>query len=160
MRDPFLLLFGAGIIAVATALGIALTRGGSRTGPGRDSSGAVRQDQAATKGMRHRWGLAGCVAVAAAGIDVAVVYGIGTPPSAGSGLTAELGVFMMVLAVVWFIFRHELLSYQLRIASALYDTPAPAEPEQVRAAEAVGVFLRLVLFLPGLLIVLAKLILR
>lgn len=62
----------------------------------------------------------------------------------------------MVLAVVWFIFRHQVLSYQLRIAAALYGAP----PEQVGAAEAVGAFLRLVLFPPGLFIVLAKLVLR
>lgn len=100
------------------------------------------------------------MAVAAAGLDVAVVYGIGTAPSAESGITVELGIAMMVLAAVWFIFRNEVLNYQLRIAAALYDAPGPAEPEQVRAAEAVGAFLRLVLFLPGLFIVLAKLILR
>ena len=67
---------------------------------------------------------------------------------------------MTVLAVVWFIFRHEILNYQLRIAAALYGAALPAEPEQIRAAEAVAAFLALVLFLPGLLIVLAKLILR
>jgi hypothetical protein len=67
---------------------------------------------------------------------------------------------MMVLAVVWFIFRHEVLSYQLRIGTALYDSPGPAEPEQVRAVEAVGALIRLVLFLPGLFIVLAKMTLR
>jgi hypothetical protein len=89
-----------------------------------------------------------------------VVYGIGVSPSAGSGITVELGFAMMVLAVVWFIFRHQVLSYQLRIAAALYDAPGPAEPEQVRAAKAIATFLRLVLFLPGLFIVLAKLILR
>ncbi|MDQ0867367.1 hypothetical protein [Arthrobacter globiformis] len=83
-----------------------------------------------------------------------------TSPSAGSGITVELGFAMTVLAVVWFIFRHEVLIYQLRIAAVLYDARGPADPEQVRAAEAVGRFLRLVLFLPGLFIVLAKLILR
>ncbi|MEO5318871.1 hypothetical protein PV761_09860 [Arthrobacter sp. CC3] len=160
MHDPFLLLIGVAIVAVAIALGVGLARGGSRTAAGRQPSEAIRQNQAAAKGVRHRWGLAGCVAVAAAGLDVAVVYGIGTSPSAGSGITVELGFVMMVLAVVWFIFRQEVLSYQLRIAAALYETAVPAEPEQVRAAEAVGSFLRLVLFLPGLFVVLAKLILR
>ncbi|APX03570.1 hypothetical protein [Arthrobacter sp. QXT-31] len=160
MRDPFLLLFGVAIVAVAIAAGLALTRGGSRTAADRPRAGANQQDQATASGVRHRWGLAGCVAVAAAGLDVAVVYGIGTSPSAGSGITVELGFALMVLAVVWFIFRQEVLSYQLRMAAALYDAPVPAEPEQVRAAESVGAFLRLVLFLPGLFIVLAKLILR
>lgn len=160
MRDPFLLLFGVAIVAAAIAAGIALTRGGIRTAADRPRAGANRQDQTAAKGVRHRWGLASCVAVAAAGLYIAVVYGIGTSPSAGSGITVELGFAMMVLAVVWFIFRQEVLSYQLRIAAALYDTAVPAEPEQVRAAEAVGSFLRLVLFLPGLFVVLARLILR
>jgi hypothetical protein len=106
MRDPILLLSAAGIVAVAIALGIALTRGGSRTRAGWPPPEGNRQDQAAPKGARRRWGLAGCVTVAAGGLDVAVVYGIGTAPSAGSGITVELGLAMMVLAGVWFIFRH------------------------------------------------------
>lgn len=88
MRDPFLLLFGVAVVAAAIALGVALTRGGSRAAAGRPRSEAIRQDQAAGKGMRHRWGLAGCVAVAAVGLDVAVVYGIGTsrPPRGQASL--------------------------------------------------------------------------
>ena len=160
MRDAFMLLVGVGIIAVAIALWVALTRGGSRTAAGLQPTEAIRRDETAAKSVRLRWGLAGCVAVAAVGLDVAVVYGIGTAPSVGSGITVELGVAMMVLAVVWFIFRHEVLQYQLWMAAALYGTPGQADPEQVRVAAAVGALLRLVLFLPGLLIVLAKLILR
>lgn len=91
MRDSFLLLFGVAIVAVAIALGVALARGGSHH---RNAS---------------RLGLAGCVAVAAAGLEIAVVYGIGTSPTDGSGITVELGLAMMALAVVWFIFRHEVL---------------------------------------------------
>ncbi|QDG88119.1 hypothetical protein [Pseudarthrobacter sp. NIBRBAC000502770] len=160
MRDPILTLTGAAIVAVAIGLAIVLARGGSRAGAGRSATEEIRQEQATARGVGYRWGIAGCAAAAAAGLDVAIVHGIGTSPTAGSGITVELGFAMMGLAVVWFIFRHHVLSYQLRIAAALYDTPDPAEPEQVRAADAVGRVLRLVLFLPGLFIVLAKLILR
>ncbi|MCB5293845.1 hypothetical protein BJQ90_03307 [Arthrobacter sp. SO3] len=67
---------------------------------------------------------------------------------------------MMVLAVVWSIFRQEILRYQLRLGTALYDLPRPAEPAQVKAAEYTGVILRILLFLLGLTIVLARLMLR
>lgn len=42
MRDPILLLSGTGVVAVAIALGIALTGGGSRTGYGWPPLGACR----------------------------------------------------------------------------------------------------------------------
>jgi hypothetical protein len=160
MRDSTLTLTSVGFAAVAVGLGIVLARGGGRTGAGSPVLEGFRQVHSTARGALNRWGLAGCVAAAATGLDVAVVYGIGVLPSAGSVITVALGFAMMVLAVVWFIFRHEVLSYQLRIAAALYDAPEPAEPEQVTAAEAIGRLLRLVLFLPGLFIVLVKLILR
>ena len=67
---------------------------------------------------------------------------------------------MMVLAVVWSIFSREVLRYQLRHGTALYGLPRPAEPAQVRAAEYTSVFLRIPLFLLGLIIVLVRLMLR
>ncbi|MET3923453.1 hypothetical protein [Arthrobacter sp. UYEF20] len=72
----------------------------------------------------------------------------------------ELGLAMMVLALVWSIFRDEVLRYQLWLGTALYGLPRPAEPVQVKVADYVGAFLRLLLFLPGLVTVLAGLILR
>lgn len=67
---------------------------------------------------------------------------------------------MMVLAAVWAEFRQEVLRYQLRIGTALYNLPKPVEPAQVKAAEYTGAFLRILLFLLGLILVLARLVLR
>lgn len=82
------------------------------------------------------------------------------PPPGGSGITVELGFAMMVLAAVWSIFRQEVLRYQLRFGTALYDLPKPPDAAQVRAAEYTGTFLRLLLVVLGFIIVLATLALR
>jgi hypothetical protein len=110
--------------------------------------------------VRRRWDLAGCLALAAAGLDVTVVYGIGAPSPARSGITAELGFAMMLLAMVWFLFRQEVVRFQPRVATAVFDLPLPADPGQFRAAETVGAFIRLLLFLLGLFTLLVKLVLR
>jgi hypothetical protein len=80
MPDPFLLLLGAAIVAVAIAAGVASARGGSRNAARRPGPETIRQDQAPAKGAGQRWRLAGCVCVAAAGLEVALVYGIGVRP--------------------------------------------------------------------------------
>ena len=103
--------------------------------------------------MRRRWELAGCIMLAAVGLEVAAAYGIGTSAPGGSGISVELGIAMMVVAVVWSIFSQEVPRYQLRLGTALYDLPRPAEPAQVRAAEYTGDFLLILLFLLGLFIV-------
>ncbi|WP_104172930.1 hypothetical protein [Arthrobacter sp. Y81] len=146
MRDPFMLLFGGSVVAAAIGFWIAFIR------PGRRAAGRRIGVQ--------RWVLAGCVVLAAGGPDIAAAYGIGTSSPGGSGITVELGFAMMVLAAVWSIFREEVLRYQLRIGTALYDFPRPADPALVRAAENTGVFLRILLFLLGFVIVLATLVLR
>lgn len=108
----------------------------------------------------RRWVSSGCVVLAAGGLDIAAAFGLGTSSPGGSGITVELGFAIMALAAVWSIFREETLRYQLRIGTALYDLPRPAEPALIRAAEYTGVFLRIVLFLLGLVIVLTTVVLR
>ncbi|MDN4643355.1 hypothetical protein [Arthrobacter sp. PsM3] len=154
MRDPFMVLFGGFIVFTAIALWIALNR------PGRKGARTRSETTPARRTVRRRWELTGCVLLAAAGLDVAASYGIGTSSSARSGITVELGLAMMVLAVAWSIFRDEVRRYQLWLGAALYGLPRPAEPAQIKAAEYTGVFLRLLLFLLGLITVLARLILR
>lgn len=67
---------------------------------------------------------------------------------------------MLLLAGIWFIFRREVVRYQLWVAAAVYGIQVPAEPAQVRAAETVGAWFRGVLFFAGLFIILLRLILR
>lgn len=67
---------------------------------------------------------------------------------------------MMLLAVVWFLFRDEVARFQLSAATAVFGLPTPLDPGQVRAAEKVGAFIRVLLFLLGLFTVLVKLVLR
>lgn len=155
MRDPFMVLFGGFIVATAIALWIALNRRGRQGARPRREAAPVR-----LAGVRRRWELAGCIVLAAVGLDVAAAYGIGSSSPGGSGISVELGFAMMVLAAVWSIFRQEVLRYQLRLGTSLYDLPRPAEPAQVKAAEYTGAFLRILLFLLGLIIVLARLVLR
>jgi len=78
----------------------------------------------------------------------------------GQELRPELGFAMMFLSVVWFLFRDKVVQFQLRVAATVLMLPTPTHPEQVRAAEKVGMFIRLLLFLLGLSIVLVKLSLR
>lgn len=153
MRDPFMVLLGGSIVSAAIALWMALTR------PGRKGARARPETTPARRPVR-RWELTGCILLAAAGLDVGASYGIGTSSSARSGITVELGLAMMVLAVAWSIFRDEVIRYQLWLGTALYGLPRPADPAQVKAAEFVSAFLRLLLFLLGLITVLAGLILR
>lgn len=75
-----------------------------------------------------------------------------------SGISVELGIAMMVLAVVWSILSREVLRYQLRLGTALYDLPRRTCPGQGRRIH--RRFLRILLFLPGLIIVLVRLMLR
>jgi hypothetical protein len=56
---------------------------------------------------------------------------------------------MMLLAVVWFLFRGEVARFQLSAAAAVFELPTPTGPGQVRAAIKVGAFIRLPLFLLG-----------
>lgn len=146
MRDPFMFLVGGSAVAAAVGFWIAFNRPGRR--PAGKRTGA------------RRWVSSGCVVLAAGGLDIAVAYGLGASSHGGSGITMEMGFAMMTLAAVCSIFREEILRYQLRIGTALYNLPRPAEPALIRAAEYTGVVLRILLFLLGLVIVLTTVVLR
>lgn len=154
MRDPFMVLFGGSIVSAAIALWIASNR------PGRQGARPQRETTPVKQTGVRRWELSGCIVLAAVGLDVAAAYGIGSSSRGSSGITVELGFAMMVVAAVWSIFRQEVLRYQLRLGTSLYDLPKPAEAAQVKTAEYTGAFLRIQLFLLGLIIVLARLVRR
>ncbi|WP_456509713.1 hypothetical protein [Arthrobacter sp. TE12231] len=67
---------------------------------------------------------------------------------------------MLLLAGNWFIFRQEVVRYQVRVAAALYNVQIPADPALVRTAQSVGAWLRGVLFFTGLFLLLLLLIFR
>lgn len=67
---------------------------------------------------------------------------------------------MMLLAVVWFLFREEVARFLFSAATAVFGPPTPIDSGQVGAAEKAGAFIRILLFLLGLFTVLVKLVLR
>lgn len=153
MRDPIMFLFGGFIASIAIPLWMALSgqgRKGSRLSPETRPDGRTAR----------RWAQTGCAVLGAAGLDVAASYGIGTSSFAAGGITIELGLALMVLSVVWSIFRDAVLRFQLWLGTALYGLQRPADPDQVTAGENVGSSLRIVLFLLGLIIVVARVTLR
>ena len=159
MRDPLMVLAGGFLVVGAVILSMILSRrngAGPVSRPGQKHPRPDLQRAAAVL----RWQLTGCAALATIGLDIAVVYGIGVPSPAQSGITAELGFAMMLMAVVWFLFRDEVVRFQLSAATRVFRLPTPIDSEQVRAAEKVGSFIRLLLIVLGLFIVLVKLVLR
>jgi tellurite resistance protein TehA-like permease len=154
-----MVLTGGILVAAAVILWMVLdrrNRAGDVSRPGR----SYPRPPLKTAAAGPRWQLAGCVALATVGLDIAAVHGIGAPSPAQSGITAELGFAMMLLAVVWFLFRDEVVRFQLSAATAVFGLPTPIDSGQVRAAEKVGAFVRVLLFLLGLFTVLVKLVLR
>lgn len=147
MGEPLSVLFGGSLVALAVALGLMT----SRSHPKRDGD--------AVPALSRRMVLAAGAILAALGLYVILVPGMGIAP-AESGMTAELGLGLMLLAGIWFIFRREVVRYQLWAASAIYDLEKPLDPAQVKAAETLGVWIRSLLFLSGLFIIVLRLILR
>lgn len=154
-----MVLAGGVLVAAAIALWTLLNRT-NRSAARAPRTGSLPRSQTQAAAPALRWQLVGCAALAAAGLDVAAIHGIGAKSPAQSGITAELGFAMMLLTVVWFLFRDEVARFQLKLAAAVFDLRTPADHGQVRAAETVGALLRLMLFLLGLFIVLVRLILR
>ena len=147
MREPVVVLSGGALLALAMAFGFMANRPSLRRNP----DGWARR--------RRQLSLIACALLASAGLYVVLVPGAGIV-SAGTGISVELGLGMLLLAEIWFIFRREVVRYQLWVAAAVYGIQMPAEPAQIRAAETVGAWLRGVLFLAGLFIILLRLILR
>lgn len=147
MGEPLSVLFGGSLVALAVVLGLMTSR--SRSG----------RDGDVVAALRRRMILAAGAILAALGLYVMLVPGMGIAPAQG-GMTAELGLGLMLLAGIWFIFRREVVRYQLWAASALYDLETPLDPAQVKAAENLGVWIRSLLFVSGLFIIVLRLILR
>lgn len=147
MREPLFVLSGTSLVAPAMACGFKAGRSTRR----RSHDNRARR--------RRQLSLAACALLASAGLYVVLVPGAGIEP-AGAGTGVDLGLGMLLLAGIWFIFRREVVRYQLWVAAVVYGTQAPAEPAQARTAESVGAWFRGVLFLAGLLIILLQLILR
>ncbi|PVZ60887.1 hypothetical protein C9424_00345 [Arthrobacter sp. H-02-3] len=97
--------------------------------------------------------------LAAPGLYIILVSGMGIAPTE-SGIAIQLGLGLMLFAGIWFIFRREVVRYQLWAASAIYDLERPLDPAQVKAAETLGLWIRSLLFLSGLFIIVLRLILR
>ena len=149
MREPLMVLAGAALVALAMVPVSAAGRAPLQLNP----NGSFR--------CRRRLRLAGCVFLAAAGVYLILVPGAGIEiDSSGTRISAGLGLGMMLLAGIWFVFRREVVRFQMRVAAVLYDVQAPGDPVLVRTAESVGTWLRSVLFFAGLFIVLLLLILR
>jgi hypothetical protein len=147
VRDPLFILFGAALVALAMACGL---------NAGRPSR---RRSQNAGTRRRRRLGLAACAVLASVGLYLVLVPGAGID-STGTGISVDLGLGMLLLAGIWFIFRREIVNYQLWVAAAVYGIQVPAEPAQVKAAETVGAWIRGVLILAGLFIILMRFIMR
>lgn len=76
-----------------------------------------------------------------------------------TGISVDLGIGMLLLAGIWFIFRREVVNYRLWVAGVVYGVQVPAEP-QVRTAESVAAWIRSLLCLAGLFIILTRFIMR
>lgn len=93
-----------------------------------------------------------CV-VAAAGIYLLVVYGIGVPP--GTGRTSELGLILALVSIIWFVFRRDIAAYQYQIFMLMTGRLRPGHDEeqgQQRAMEALGTAFSVLLFITGMLL--------
>jgi hypothetical protein len=145
--EPLSVLFGGSLLALAVALGLMTNRS------------HPRRNGDAVPALRRRMVLAAGALQAPPGLYIILVPGMGIAP-AESGITAELGFGLMLFAGIWFIFRGEVVRYQLWAASAIYDLQTPPDPAQVKAAETLSEWIRSLLFLSGLSIVLLRLILR
>ncbi|WP_028275187.1 hypothetical protein [Arthrobacter sp. I3] len=99
MREPLMVLSGASLLALAMALGFIAGRAPLQ----RNRSGWARR--------RRKLSLAGCVFLAAAGLYVVLVPGAGID-SAGTGISVDLGLGMLLLAGIWFVFRREVVRYR------------------------------------------------
>ncbi|MGO4230887.1 hypothetical protein AB4Y72_18745 [Arthrobacter sp. YAF34] len=147
MREPLFFLSGASLVALAMACGLKADRTARRWSP----------DDSAQR--RRQLCLAACAVLASVGLYLVLVPGAGID-STGTGISLDLGLGMLLLAGIWFIFRREIVNYQLWVAAAVYGIQLPAEPAQVKAAETVGAWIRGVLLLAGLFIILMQFIMR
>jgi hypothetical protein len=109
-------------------------------------------EKGGTFGKRRQIQLAACVA-AAIGTFVTVTYGLGLPP--GAGRTSELGLILILIPIVWVVFRKDIARYQYQIAMMMFGKLRPEqvqEQHQIRAMESVGIAFSVLFFITGILL--------
>ena len=82
-----------------------------------------------------------------------VTYGLGLP--AGAGRTGELGLILILISVIWVIFRKNIARYQYQIAMTMFGKLRPEqdqEQNQIRAIEFFGIAFTVLLFVTGILL--------
>ncbi|MDQ0690949.1 hypothetical protein [Arthrobacter sp. W4I7] len=146
MREPWLFIFGAVFVTGAMSTLQYLRTVDRRTK-------RLGWEEAKEKfDKRRHLQFAACIA-AGIGIFVTVAYWLGLP--AGAGRTSELALVLILVSVVWAIFRRDIARYQYRVAMTMFGRRRPEqeqEQHQIGAMESVGVAFSALLFITGILL--------
>ena len=145
MREPWLFVFGA-VFVTGSVSTLLWTRNFGRT---KNRLGWAEKSE--TFGKRRQIQLAACIS-AAIGTFVTVTYGLGLP--AGAGRTGELGLILILISVIWVIFRKNIARYQYQIAMTMLGKLRPEqdqEQHQIRAIGFFGIAFTVLLFVTGIL---------
>jgi uncharacterized membrane protein len=151
MREPWLFFFGA-VFVIGSVSTLFWTRNFERR---KNRLGWAEKGE--TFGKRRQIQLAACIA-AAIGTFMTVTYGLGLPP--GAGRTGELGLILILISIIWVVFRKEIARYQYQIAMTMCGKLRPEqdqEQHQIRAMESVGIAFSFLLFITGILLLALKL---
>jgi hypothetical protein len=146
MREPLLVIFGALFVVggIATFLWMrTLERRTSRLG---------WTDPRGTFDKRRKFQLASCVA-AGVGIFVVAKYGLRLPP--GTANTNQLGLILLLISAIWFVFRRDIARYQYQISMTMFGRRRPEqdqEQRQIGAMESLGTAFSVLLFITGILL--------
>lgn len=146
MREPWLFAFGA-VFVIGSVSTLLWTRNFERR---KNRLGWAENGE--TFGKRHQIQLAACVA-AAIGTFVTVAYGLGLPP--GAGRTGELGLILILIPIIWVVFRKDIARYQYQIAMTMFGKLRPEqdqEQHQIRAMESFGIAFSVLLFITGIVL--------
>ncbi|MFF1254917.1 hypothetical protein ACFVYC_20815 [Pseudarthrobacter sp. NPDC058329] len=152
MREPWLFIFGAIFV-----IGALSTLGYLRTIDRRTKRlGWEEANQKFDK--RRKLQLAAWIA-AAVGTFLTVTYGLGMPP--GTGRTSELGLVLILISVVWTVFRRDIARYQYQVVMMMFGRHRPEqeqEQQQIGAMELGGVAFSVLLFITGSLLMALNLV--
>jgi hypothetical protein len=145
MREPWLFVFGA-VFVIGSVSTLLWTRTFERR-----KNRLGWSEKGETFGKRRQIQLAACIA-AAIGTFVTVTYGLGLPPRAGR--TGELGLILILISIIWVVFRRDIARYQFQIAMTMFGKLRPEqeqEQHQVRTMESVGIAFGVLLSITGIL---------
>jgi hypothetical protein len=146
MRELWLFIFGAVFLLGAVSTLVMMRTFGSRS----NRLGWTEEDE--KFGKRRQLQLV-AVIVAAIGIFISVAYGIGLPP--GAGRTSEFGLVLILISIIWAIFRRDIARYQYRIAMTMFGRRRPAheqEQHQSGAMKSIGTAFSVLLFITGVVL--------